>query len=98
MMILFYIFAVNIATYLIVKYVCCMDLLRSLDDPKIKKDFWPFYRDELKRTSIIWSLPHYIFFWPRFLIGWSMLIIMFFVLLILLIGVEDPENLDPIRA
>ena len=97
-MIAFYIFGVNIATYLIVKYVLCSDLLRSLDDPKIKKDFWPFYRDELKRVSIIWSFPHYVFFWPRFLLGWSMLIIMFFFLIFLLIGVEDPENLDPIRA
>ena len=98
MLFLLYFFAFNIGTFLIVKYVICRDLVRSLDDPVIKKKFWPFYRDEFSRISIFWSFPHYIFFWPRLLIGWTMLIAGFFTLLVLLIGVEDPDNLDPLRA
>lgn len=88
----------NLCTFLIVKYIFCRDLLKSMNDKEIKKEFWPFYRDELDRVSIIWSLPYYIFFWPRFLVGWFIVIICSFIISLLLIGVKDPQNLDPWRA
>ena len=98
MLYLYLFIAMNIGTFLIVKYIFCSDLLKSLNDQEIKKQFWPFYRDELNRVSVIWSLPYYISFWPRYILGWSNVILCFLIISFLLIGVEDPQNLDPWRA
>ena len=58
----------NIAFFLIVKYYGLRDIRRGNKDPKCLQNYWAFTRDDISKMHVIWCLPFYATFLPRFVI------------------------------
>jgi len=67
---LFYVI-VHILTYLLHKYYFLRNEFNHKNNAELNKKFLPFVRPDLDAIHVIWSMPFYIFFLPKCLLGWT---------------------------
>jgi hypothetical protein len=54
----------------------------------------PFLRKDIDKLHILWSMPWYCTFWPRFFVGWVNAMICGIFILVITAGVKDKTQLS----
>lgn len=83
---------VNIICFLIVKYYGLRDIRRGNADPKVLKNYWAFTRGDISSLHVIWCLPFYATFLPRFIVTIIFVMIAGMTGDLLLVSKEDAKN------
>ena len=82
----------NVAFFLIVKYYGLRDIRRGNKDPKCLQNYWAFTRGDISSMHVIWCLPFYATFLPRFIITVLFIMVAGMTGDLLIVSKDDAKN------
>ena len=88
---------VHIATYFLIVHKLAKGHLKNKDNQELKKRFGPFCRNDLDNWHWLKTLPFYMFFWPRFILGWINTLFYSTFTILCMLGVKDAHEVGPVR-
>lgn len=83
---------VNVIFFLIVKYYGLRDIRRGNANPKCMEAYFAFTRNDISKMHVIWCLPFYATFLPRFIVTAIFIMIAGLTGDLLIVSKEDAKN------